>query len=85
MKEFSYVITDAQGVHARPAGMLVKFAKELKSTVTISKDGKTADATRLIAVMGLGIKQGQEITVTVEGENEEADAAAVLEFFKGNL
>ena len=85
MKEFTYVITDEQGVHARPAGMLVKFAKELQSSVTITKDGKSADATRLMAVMGLGIKKGQEITVRVEGDNEEAEEAAIAGFFRENL
>lgn len=85
MKEFTYVIKDELGIHARPAGMLVKFAKDLGSKVTIVKDSKSADATRLMSIMGLAIKQGQEITIQVEGDTEEADAKAVADFFETNL
>ena len=86
MKEFQYTITDPIGVHARPAGMLAKAAKALDSTVTIAKaDGKSAAATKLMALMGMGIKNGETVTVTVEGGNEEANAAAMEQFFKENL
>ena len=87
MKQFQYTITDPIGVHARPAGMLAKAAKALDSTVTITKaDGsKSAVATRLMAVMGMGIKSGETVTVTIEGGNEEANAAAIEQFFKENL
>ena len=86
MKQFQYTITDPLGIHARPAGLLVKAAKALDSTITIEKeDGKSAVATKLMAVMGLAIKAGNTVTVTVEGGNEEANAAAMEQFFKENL
>lgn len=87
MKQFTYTITDPVGVHARPAGLLAKAAKALDSTVTVAKaDGsKSAAATKLMAIMGMGIKTGETITVTVEGGNEEANAAAMEQFFKENL
>ena len=86
MKQFTYTITDPVGNHARPAGVLAKQAKALDSTVTIAKaDGKSAAATKLMALMGLGIKQGDTVTVTVEGGNEETNAAAMEKFFKDNL
>ena len=86
MKTFTYTITDPVGIHARPAGLLAKAAKVLDSTVTIAKaDGKSAAATKLMALMGLGIKQGETVTVTVEGGNEEANAATLEQFFKDNL
>lgn len=85
MKEFVYTITDPVGIHARPAGLLVKAVKALDSTVTITKDGKSAGASKLMALMGLGIKKGDTVTVTVEGGNEDANAAAVEQFFKDNL
>lgn len=59
MKQFTYTIKDELGVHARPAGLLVKLAKKYASKVTIEKDGKTCDMRKLMAVMGLGIKQGK--------------------------
>ena len=86
MKKFEYVITDALGIHARPAGLLVKAAKALDSTVTIEKvGGKSAAATKLMAVMGMGIKQGDTVVVTAEGGDEEASIAAMEQFFKDNL
>ena len=86
MKQFQYTITDPIGVHARPAGMLAKAAKALDSTVTIAQaDGKSAQATKLMALMGLGIKQGDTVTVTIEGGNEETNCAAMAKFFADNL
>lgn len=86
MKQFQYVISDPVGIHARPAGLLAKQAKTLDSTITITKDdGKSAVATKLMAVMGLGIKGGSTITITVEGGNEEFNAATMEQFFKENL
>ncbi len=86
MKQFTYTITDPVGIHARPAGLLVKAAKALDSTITIAKaDGKSAAATKLMALMGLGIKQGDTVTVTVEGGNEDADVQTMEQFFKDSL
>ncbi len=86
MKQFTYTITDPVGIHARPAGLLVKAAKALDSTVTISTQaGKSAGAAKLMALMGLGIKQGDTVTVTLEGGNEEANAQTLEQFFKDNL
>ena len=86
MKQFTYTITDPVGIHARPAGLLVKAAKALDSAVTIAKaDGKSAGGAKLMALMGLGIKQGETVTVTLEGGSEEADAASLEQFFKDNL
>ena len=67
MKEFTYTIKEPVGIHARPAGMLAKEAKSCQSTVTIvDKNGKSVDATRLMALMGMGIKCGD--TVTLRGK-----------------
>ncbi len=86
MKKFEYTITDPIGIHARPAGQLAKAAKALDSAVTITKDGGgSAAATRLMALMGLGIKKGDTVTVTVEGGSEADNAAAMERFFKENL
>lgn len=85
MKSFEYTITDEVGIHARPAGLLVKEAKQYDSVIKISKDGKSAEAKKLMALMGLGVKKGETVTVTVEGGDEEAVAAKMEEFFKNNL
>ena len=85
MKEFTYVITDEIGIHARPAGMLVKEAKAFTSKITLEANGKSADATKLMAVMSLGVKNGAEVVIKAEGEDEEAAIAKMEEFMKENL
>ena len=85
MKKFTYTIKDEIGIHARPAGLLAKKAKEFESTVMLDKGGKNANAAKLIAVMGLGVKCGDIITVTVEGADEERAAAEMESFFSENL
>jgi len=85
MKEFKYVITDEVGIHARPAGLLVKEAKALASKITIEANGKSADASKLMAVMQLGVKKGQEIVIKAEGDDEDAAIAKIEEFMKANL
>lgn len=84
MKEFTYTITDPVGIHARPAGMLAKKAAELDSTVTIIKDGKCADTRRLMALMQLGIKQNDTISVRIDGGNEDKNAREILTFLEEN-
>ena len=85
MKSFEYTITDPVGIHARPAGVLVKEIKKYTSTVTVIKGEKSVNALKRMALMGMGIKQGDTIKVTVEGADEDAAAAEIEAFFKANL
>ena len=73
------------GIHARPAGVLVKKIKEFTSAVTVIKGEKSVNALKLMALMGMGIKQGDTVKVTVEGADEDTAAAAIEEFLKANL
>lgn len=85
MKTFDYTIKDELGIHARPAGMLAKTAKTFDSEITISKDGKSVVCTKLMALMGLGVKCGDTVTITVNGGDEEAAEKGMKEFFEANL
>lgn len=86
MKTVTYTIKDAIGIHARPAGNLVKLIKEFSSTVTIEKAGKPpVNGTALMKIMGLGVKCGETVTFSVEGADEDAAAAAIEEFMNANL
>lgn len=85
MKEFKYVITDELGIHARPAGLLVKEAKKFASAVKLTKEAKTVDAKGIMGVMSLGAKKGHEVTVMCDGADEDAAIAAMEAFFKANL
>ena len=86
MKQFTYAIKDELGIHARPAGLLAKLAKSYGDTViTVTKDGNTVKASQLMKLMGMGVKQGNEIVVAAEGPAEDEAIAAVRKFFEENL
>ena len=86
MKQFEYTINDPLGIHARPAGMLAKAAKGFAdTTVTVSKGGNTVKASQLMKLMSLGVKQGDQVTVTVQGASEERAAREVKRFFEEHL
>ena len=83
--KFEYTVTDPNGLHARPAGLLVKKAQSFSEEITIECRGKTAGLTRLLAVMGLGIRCGDTVTVTVEGRSASSTAEELQRFFKENF
>lgn len=85
MKEFTYQITAPLGLHARPAGLLVKQAKQYRSRILLSANGKECEATRLMMLMAMCIKCGTPVRVTVEGEDEDTCAAELKQFFEQNL
>ena len=85
MKKFNYVIKDELGIHARPAGMLVKMTKQYESAVEIRKGEKNVRASQLLMLMGLGVKQGEEVTVSIEGADEDQAYKELNAFFETNL
>ncbi|MDR0403526.1 MAG: HPr family phosphocarrier protein [Treponema sp.] len=84
MKEYTYLIKDELGLHARPAGLLVKMAAKYKCDIQLGTPAKMVNAKRIIGVMALTLKQGQKMTMTFSGEDEEEAAAAVEAFLKEN-
>lgn len=86
MKQFTYTITDPVGLHARPASQLVKEIKKFDGiTVTIGKGDKSINALSLMVLMTMGIRQGDTITVSVEGENEDTVAETLETYFGDKL
>ena len=85
MKEFEFVVTDPQGIHDRPAGLLVKEAKKFESNISVFKGARKGDLKKIFTIMALGVKQGETIKVQVEGADEEQAASAVEAFLKENF
>ena len=85
MKEFEFVVTDPQGIHARPAGLLVKEAKKFEYNISVFKGARKGDLKKIFTIMALGVKQGETIKVQVEGADEEQAASAVEAFLKENF
>ena len=85
MKNFEYVVKEAVGIHARPASQLVTAAKLYQSKITIDKMGKKADVKSIISLMALGVKCGERIIFSIEGDDEEIAAQGLEEFCSQNL
>ena len=85
MKEFEFVVTDPQGIHARPAGLLVKEAKKFESNISVFKGARKGYLNKIFTVMALGVKQAETIKVQVEGADEEQAASTVEAFLKENF
>ena len=80
------VINDPVGIHARPAAMFAQAVTASGQTVTIAKEGGNAvPAGSILSIMGLGIKQGDTVTVKVEGDDEAAAAEAIQKFLTENV
>lgn len=81
MKKFNYQIKDPLGIHARPAGMLVKEAKKFESVITLVKGKVKVDATKIMAVMSMGVTGGDTVMLEAAGSDENAAIEAMETFF----
>ena len=86
MKTFEYTIKDELGIHARPAGILVKAIAKKTSDIKIKKAGDTREvnAKSIMGMMSLTLMPGEEITVVANGTDEK-EAAAGIERFLVNV
>lgn len=86
MKSFTYTIKDNEGIHARPAGILCKTCKTMApNKVTLTKGDQTVECTKILAVMSLGVKCGETITLTVDGPDEDANITELQDWISANL
>lgn len=82
MQRFEVTVSDPVGIHARPAGVLVKEAQKLSSDIEVTCREKTVDLKKLLAVMSLGAKCGDTLTVSVSGDNELSDSQKLKKIFE---
>ncbi|MDD7381800.1 MAG: HPr family phosphocarrier protein [Bacillales bacterium] len=85
MKTFTYTIKDKEGIHARPAGIIVAEAKKYSSSISITNKGKKADLKRIFGVMGLCVKSNEEVLIEINGSDEELAYTKLKELFEENL
>ncbi len=84
MTSFTFVVKDPMGLHARPAGLLAQNARQYTSRIFLMTDNKSGNAKHLFHIMGLGIKNGDTVKVTIEGENEVTDRILLERFIREN-
>lgn len=85
MKEFDYTLNIKMGIHARPAALIADRAKFVDEKISVSFNGKTADASKIMKLVSLRAKKGDTVHVTVEGPEEEKVALEMEKLFKENL
>ena len=85
MDRFEYTIKDQNGLHARPAGLLVRKMQTVEGEWTIEKGDRSANLKKLLALMGLGIRCGDRITVRAEGNYRPEDVLEIKRFFEENF
>ena len=83
--EKKLTVINETGLHARPAGMFVKKAAEFKSTVDVIAKGKTVNAKSIMGIMSLGLAQGDELTISANGEDQESAINALVELVEGGF
>ena len=79
MKTIKHTVKDPNGIHARPAGILVSTAKKFESQINISSNDKHGDCKRIFSLMGMSLKCGDEFVIEISGADEEAAADALTE------
>ena len=85
VKEFTYVIKDEIGIHARPAGVLVKMIKDAKSSVTVECKGKSADAKKIFSLLSLAVKCGDRVKIHIDGVDEDEVYEKVSKYLTENM
>jgi len=78
------VIASESGLHARPAKVFAQAAKEAGIPVKVTRGEKTVNAASILGVMSLGARQGEEVTVMVEGDDAEAILDRLVDIIETN-
>jgi phosphocarrier protein len=85
MLETTVEITNTIGLHARPASLLVKAAQEFSCAISLRKGEKTVDAKSIIGIMSAAIRQGEVITLQVNGEDEQQALRVIKALLESGL
>ncbi len=78
-------VLNDEGLHARPAGMLVKTANTFSSEIELLVDGDSANAKSIMSIMGLGLAKNATVTITAKGNDAEAALTALTLLFNNKF
>lgn len=79
--QFTYTIRGAQGLHARPVVEIARAAGACESTVTVACSGRTSSGDDMMGLMALNANRGDELTITVDGLDEQTASEALKAIF----
>jgi len=77
MRTIHHTVNDPNGIHARPAGILVNTAKQFDSEINLVFGDKVASLKRIFSVMGMALKEGDKFIIEISGTDEDASAEAL--------
>jgi len=74
------------GIHCRPSAVIVKESQHYEAAIEISlADGRQADAKNMFGVIGLAVRQGETVTIAVDGPDEQAVCERMVTLFETNF
>jgi phosphotransferase system HPr (HPr) family protein len=85
MRQLTLTIANPQGLHARPAAVFVQTAKGFRSAIRVGKNGHEVDAKSILSVLTLNVGKGAVITLSANGEDEEAALNALQKVIEAGL
>ena len=78
-------VRNAQGLHARPADMLVRMANQFESNIQIGKHGEWVDCKSILSILTLGAAQGTELSVSAEGADAQDALQSIVDLFEAGF
>lgn len=78
-------VTNAVGLHARPATFFIQKANEYKSSIWVEKEDRKINAKSLLGVLSLGIVMGTKVTIIADGVDENKAVDALIELIEKGL
>lgn len=78
-------VLNEEGLHARPAGVLVKTASAFNAEIELAVDGDTANAKSIMSIMGLGLTKDTEVVITAQGSDAELALKEITNLFNNKF
>lgn len=85
MKKLNVIVKSESGLHARPAGLLVRLTKQFRSNIEIEKEGTRVNAKSIMGILSLGTSKGDTLTIMADGDDEGNAITALEDLFVNKL
>jgi phosphocarrier protein HPr len=85
MQQAKVLVQHETGLHARPAAQFAKLAKQYKSNISLTRNGKTVNAKSILHILTLSVNKGAEVEITTEGEDEKEALTALTQLVESNF
>ncbi|OMF26734.1 hypothetical protein BK133_20050 [Paenibacillus sp. FSL H8-0548] len=80
----TFIVKNTDGLHYRPASLIVEIAQQAPCSLKLIKEGKTANPASMMSILKLGVKYGEAITIETEGDHAESILDAIGRIIETN-